>query len=183
MIKPQNWDNTSAVMGAGFPKLPAGKYVCKVVNVKIGLSKNGAEMLTFAVDVAEGEYKDFFRKQFDRKKETNSDAKWPCQYYQLTQGDSMGRFKGLLAAFELSNPGYTWQWGTDCELSLRGLKIGGIFREEEYLGNDGKKHDSVKCYALLPTDDLEEATVPPKKMLDQAGNGFGRQSLDEEIPF
>ena len=61
------FDNATAIMGGGSQQLPAGVYVGKVVNVKLGKSQKGDEMLTLAMDIAEGDHKDFYRKQFDRK--------------------------------------------------------------------------------------------------------------------
>lgn len=185
MQMPNGWNEVQAVTGE-FKNLPAGGYICKIVNAGLMISKTGKEMLQLAIDVADGEYTDYFYNIFKgRKANANGkEVKWPCVYYQLTQGDSMGRFKGLLQNIEESNQGYKWQWGDDCELSLKGKLVGGKFREEEYIGNDGKVHTSIKCMSLLPVDGITEIEPPPKKTVElQQGNGYGGYVGDEEIPF
>lgn len=179
------FDNATAIMGGSSSQLPAGVYVGKIVSVKLGKSRAGDEMLTLAMDIADGEYKDFYRNVFDRKKQYKKEGeeiKWPCQYYQLTRKDeqTIGRFKGLITCIEMSNDGYKWNWE---ETSLRGKLCGCIFREEEYIGNDNKKHTATRCYAIIPIAEMENATVPEKKTVDApASNGF--DSFNEEmIPF
>lgn len=183
------FNDAQAIMGGGSQQLPAGVYVGKVVNVKLGKSQKGDEMLTLAMDIAEGEYKDFYRKQFDRRnqfKKEGEEVKWPCQYYQLTRKDenTVGRFKGMLTCFEMSNDGYHWNWE---ETSLRGKVCGVIMREEEYIGNDNKPHTTTRCYAIIPISEMDNATVPEKKCVEQKpptmDGGFGGSFNDEEIPF
>ncbi len=183
------FDNAQAIMGGGSQQLPAGVYVGKIVNVKLDKSKAGDEMLVLAMDIAEGEYRDFYRKIFDRKmsyKKEGQEVKWPCQYYQLTRKDeqTIGRFKGLLTCIEMSNDGYHWNRE---ETSLRGKVCGVIMREEEYLGNDNKPHTTTRCYAIIPISEMDNATVPEKKCLEpQAGQSFvpvTGYDPNEEIPF
>lgn len=186
MMNPfDNYDKINPIMGGGNAQLPAGVYVGKIVNVMLGNSQKGDEMLTLAVDIAEGEYKDHFRKAFDRKmqfKKEGQEVKWPCQYYQLTRKDeqTMGRFKGLLTAIEMSNDGYKWNWE---ETSLRGKVCGVIMREEEYIGNDNKPHTTTRCYAIIPISEMDNATVPEKKCVEQP-QGYNSPAFDDEqIPF
>ena len=107
MNKPANWDSVEAITGE-YKKLPAGGYVCSIVRAECTKSKNGKEMLKLAIDIAEGEYKDFYLNQYLQEQERNKEqAKWRGSYYQLTEGDSMGRFKGMLLNIEKSNSGYS----------------------------------------------------------------------------
>ena len=185
MQKPAEWDNVQAQTG-GFERLPAGGYVCKIIKADVTLSKAGKEMMRLAVDIAAGDHKDYFRKQFDSRHQQNTEAKWPCMYYQLTEGDSMGRFKGMLVNIEESNPGYKWDWN---ETSLAGKQFGGVFREEQYLNNNNQARMSTKLWSVRPVEDIESVEVPEPKMLDQqaqyggAASTFGPAGPDEEIPF
>ena len=130
MNKPANWDSVEAITGE-YKKLPAGGYVCSIVRAECTKSKNGKEMLKLAIDIAEGEYKDFYLNQYLQEQERNKEqAKWRGSYYQLTEGDSMGRFKGMLLNIEKSNPGYKWNWN---EKSLEGKLFGGVFRKKNIL--------------------------------------------------
>ena len=174
----ENWNEIKPIIGGGNPILPAGAYVCVVKNVMLGSSKAGDEMLTLAIDIADGDYKDHFKQMFERKKQFKSDAKWPCQYYQLTRKDEQtrGRFKGLITVFEKDNPAFRWAWE---ESALKGLRCGCIFREEEYIGTDSQVHTTTRCYALIPTEELADAVIPEKKCIAAPQDGFS----DSDIPF
>ena len=188
MNKPTGWEEAKAITGE-FQSLPAGGYICQIVKAEVAISRKGAEMLKIAFDIADGEYLGYFRDRYENNAKQHDDAKWPAGgvYYQLTGGDSVGRFKGLIATIEESNAGYTWDWN---EKSLTGKLFGGKFREEEYIGtNDGKIHSSVKCINILPAEGITEIPVPEKKTVDGAnsaygnGNTFSTNVSSEEIPF
>ena len=107
-------------VGASEP-LPAGGYVAKILNAKVEEYSWG-EVLVISFDVAEGEYKDFFSKQY--KENTREDKKWKGNF-RLTvpnEGnqyfDSQKRaFGNAIWAIEESNPGYHWDWN---EAALKG---------------------------------------------------------------
>lgn len=190
MQKPQGYDEAQAAMGGSFPRLPRGYYVCKVISVKVGPNSKGAEMMSIGMDISRGEYKEFFKQQYDRRKQGAQDAakvKWPCVYRQNTGGKSVGMFKGLIMTFEQCNPGYKWQFGEGCENSLKNLEIGVKFEEEDYIGNDGRSHTSVKPVGVEPIEGLEDKVMPPKPAAaNNSNNGpFGQQLglSDNDIPF
>ena len=99
-------------------------------------------------------------------------------YYQLTEGQQQGRFKGMLENIEKSNPGYVWNWD---EQSLVGKLFGGKFREEEYIYN-GKIYTSTKCIGILPIEGIEGITPPEKKCVETATSGAPLYG-DDDIPF
>ena len=73
MKKFNGYDETQAYRG--FEKLPVGGYIVKIQNVRFMEGKNGnSDMITLAFDVTEGEYKDYFKKQFESQ--TTEDKKW-----------------------------------------------------------------------------------------------------------
>ena len=72
MNKPANWDSVEAITGE-YKKLPAGGYVCSIVRAECTKSKNGKEMLKLAIDIAEGEYKDFYLNQYLQEQERNKE--------------------------------------------------------------------------------------------------------------
>lgn len=177
MNKPANWDSVEAITGE-YKKLPAGGYVCSIVRAECTKSKNGKEMLKLAIDIAEGEYKDFYLNQYLQEQERNKEqAKWRCSYYQLTEGDSMGRFKGMLLNIEKSNPGYKWNWN---EKSLEGKLFGGVFREEEYINRNGGLSTAVKLISIRPVEGITDIEPPAKKVLE---NNNLAENFGEEIPF
>lgn len=177
MQKPSDWDTTPAITGEYIP-LPPGGYECRIVKVQKGESKSRAAMLTIAFDIESGKYAGYYRKQYEGRKSGNADAKWGGMYYQLTEGQQQGRFKGMLENIEKSNPGYVWNWD---EQSLVGKLFGGKFREEEYIYN-GKIYTSTKCIGILPIEGIEGITPPEKKCVDTATSGAPLYG-DDDIPF
>lgn len=180
MRKIDNWDSLPAVTGGG-EQLPAGVYKCGIVAASAAVSKKGQEMLVLALEVVEGDYQGIFSRTCKRKRQFNPEAKWPCNYYQVTEGEQVGRYKGLIVAIEQSNPGYKWDFD---EGTLKGKTCACIFREEEYIGqNDGKVHTTTRAYQIIPVEDMDKATVPEKKCIEQKPQEPGGYFGDEEIPF
>ena len=183
MNRIENWDNVQPIKG-GFQVLPAGCYKVRVVNAREDISKAGNEMLVLALDIAEGPYRNYFFKAFTNKKRIYADAKWGCTYYQLTDKDeaSLGRYRGLISAFEESNEGFHWNFD---EASLKDKVAGCIFREEEYLGNDNQIHIMTRAWQIIPVADISKSSIPSRKCLrlDANGSGYELPDPDEEIPF
>ena len=179
MMKPiENWDNITPETGE-YTKLPAGGYVCKIISAMACLSKSQKEMLKIAIDIAEGEYKGMFEKMYLSKRAYEEDPKWSpnAVYYQLIEGDAVGRFKGLITNLEASNPGFKWGWD---ESKLKGLKFGGLFREEEYINNKNELRSATRIYRILPVEGIEEKAAPsPKKISGASDGGF----TNEDVPF
>lgn len=114
-------------------KLPVGGYALKILNVRYENGTNGvSDRIVLMFDITEGEYKDFFKKQYESN--TNEDKKWKgiVTLYVPTDDGSENdkwtkqKFKRYMEAVEDSNPGYTWNWD---ENSLKGKAIGGVFGE------------------------------------------------------
>lgn len=114
-------------------KLPAGGYVAKVLKVKYDAGKDGkSDRLTLSIDIAEGDYQDFFKNQFENN--TSEDKKWKGNFtiYCPTDDGSerdnwtKRKFKTIIEHFEQSNAGYTWDWD---ESKLTGKYIGLIYGE------------------------------------------------------
>lgn len=162
MNKPQGFDEALTFTGE-FETLPLGGHVCVIKSVLVEKTRTGKEMLKIALDIYEGEHKGFYQRQFERKKESNPDAKWSCVYNQLTEGTSLPFFKGVLAAIEESNKGYKWNWD---EKTLIGKLIGGVFGEEEYVAFDGSVKKATKCVQTKSVEQIRKGVeIPPLKKL------------------
>ena len=131
-------------------KLPVGGYVLKVANVRYEEGQNGnSDRIQLMFDIAEGDQKDFFRKQYDAQ--TSEDKKWkgtvaiyvPTDDGSEKDGWTKKTFKTIMENFEASNPGYAWNWD---ENSLKDKLIGGIF-VDTYSVIDGKE---IKYVSLAP---------------------------------
>lgn len=61
MKKIAGYDESEALTGE-FEVLEAGGYICKIINAKVEKSKTNKEMLVIAFDIAEGDHKDYFKR-------------------------------------------------------------------------------------------------------------------------
>lgn len=142
MKKLNGFENAKIITGES-KGLPKGGYVIKIQDCsEMTGNKNGRDYtyLSFAFDVAEGEYTDHFKGVWQNS--TDENKKWRGvhnvfipqegdQYYE----DNLNRFKTMIANIEESNPGYHWDWN---EKQLAGKYVGIIYREKEFLTNDGE---------------------------------------------
>lgn len=155
MQKPQEWDNIPAYTGEA-QSLPAGAYICKIVKAKEEQTKTGKTAVVFAIDINEGEYRNFFRRQFDS--DARSDKKWPAGgvYRQVTEGKSLPYFKGVITSIEVSNAGYKWNWD---EKTLNEKLVGAVFGREEYINSEGKAKWGTKCVGLRSVQAVKNGEV------------------------
>lgn len=156
--------------------VPAGGHVCKILRTAVEKSaSSGADMLVLLLEIAEGSPLDgIFRRKFDARRATNADAKWPCIYRQPTldkDGNCSPYFKGLIKAIEESNPGYSFTASWD-EKTLVGKSVGMVFREEEYVNNDGEIRTTVKPAFPRSVEAVRAGVpVPDIKRLDPVKRG------------
>ena len=137
------YDKAEAYDGSN-ARIPAGGYICRILKAWVETTQNGSEQLALALEIAEGNYAGFFKKKFDSSKASNPNAMWPCNFKQFTlgtDGQTNPFFKGMLKSIEESNAGYKWNWQ---EASLANKLIGMIFREEEFVANDGSIKTTVR---------------------------------------
>ena len=186
MEKLKGYDEAQAITGE-YEKLNAGGYICKIKSAKEEKSKTGKRMLVIALDILEGDKKDFFKKRFDE--DTRAEKKWPAGaiYRQMLEGEKAAGFlKGLITSIEASNEGFKWDLD---EKKLANLKCGAIFGEEEYEKLDGSVGTSTKVKFIRTVKSIEEGNfkIPEIKKLPQKGEAFedfvNSVTSDEELPF
>ena len=187
MEKVQGYEEAQAITGE-YEKLEAGGYICKIVSAKEEKSKSNKRMLVLALDILEGEKKDFFRNRFSEN--TSPDKKWPAGaiYRQMLEGEkAAGYLKGLMTSLEASNEGFKWDWD---EKKLANLKCGAIFGEEEYEKMDGSIGKSTKVKFIRTVKAIQEGNfkIPELKKLPQKGEAFedfinSVTSDNQDLPF
>lgn len=186
--KPSNWNNVQEY--SENVKLPLGAYVCKV---KRAVVQDSLLMILF--DVAEGEYKDFYAKDFQNNQ--NEDKKWkgvlrvwlPTDDGSDNDERTKRNLKGMVTSFEKSNSGYKWDWN---EASLVGKMVGVLYRNEEYdyMGYQGW---SARPFRAISVDSVREGTykLPKDKPLanksaDEYTKGYSNgfeDVTDDDFPF
>lgn len=187
MEKVQGYEEAQAITGE-YERLNAGGYICKIISAKEEKSKSGKRMLVLALDIAEGDKKDFFRNRFNDN--SNPDKKWPAGaiYRQMLEGEKAAGFlKGLMTSLEASNDGFKWDWD---EKKLANLKCGAIFGEEEYEKMDGSVGTTTKVKFIRTIKAIQDGNfkVPELKKLPEKGEAFedfvnSVTSDNDDLPF
>ncbi len=187
MEKPQGYDEAQSF--GEFETLPAGGYKCIIKKVACEKTQAGKEYLKLAIDILEGEFKDFFQKKFDNDTRAPGERKWGGVWTVFTEGYNPGttnpKFKGLITSVEASNPNFKFNFD---EQTLVNKKVGLVFREEDFLGTDGQVHTAVKPFFAVSFDKAEEAKIPNKKELsdnqyDQAFDATASAADNDDLPF
>lgn len=125
-------------MGGGREPLPVGGYVCEIKSAKEETYSWGS-VLVLAIEVVEGEYAGFWKKDFDNN--DRDDKKWRGTYRLNLPSDdgsvqdawNKRSFGNFIWAVEESNPGYRWAWD---EKTLKGKKLGVLYRNYEWAKDD-----------------------------------------------
>lgn len=167
MIKrPNNWNEVQEFNDR--PKLPLGAYVCRVAKAVVQSTDFG-DQLCVLFDIVEGDFRDYYGNEF--KANQKQDKKWKGVLRQWLPKDdgsekdewTKSSFKGLVTAFEKSNPGFVWNWD---EASLAGKTVGILFRNEEW-EYEGKSGWAVRPFRAISADSARSGdyTLPKDKPL------------------
>ena len=179
-----NWDNIEAKGMDDFKALPIGAYECKIINaVENHNEQSGKTTLKVMVDIASGEYKDYFKKRYDSN--IAIDRKWDnnATKYLAFEGENTSYFKGFITTVENSNVGYKWNWD---ETTLRDKKVVGVFQYEQYEKQDGTRGIKVRLTKFRSLDKLGEIEVSDSiKMLDGTYTSYDdyMEKVEEKKPF
>ena len=176
--------------------LPVGGYVCEIKSAKeeVYNSSNGEfRFLVLAIDVAEGEYAGFWKKDYDGN--TADDKKWrgtfrisvPKDDGTEQDGWTKRTFGNFIWAIQESNPGYTWNWD---EKTLKGKKLGVLYRNKEW-EIDGKTGWTTEAGGAISVDDCRAGKfkmLKDKPLKDRPAQNKTSSSPDvavdeEDLPF
>lgn len=174
MNRPNDWDQVKEY--GDYTPLETGGHYLTIIGVEETTSRNGKPMLKIAIDTAPNDSQPrYFSDVFES--DTRPEKKWPANgvVYILTEDTFDGktstsrRLKTFITAIEKSNPGFVIPWGDGFARGLKGCLVGGNFGREEYIGNDGNPHWSVKCMQFRSTEEIEKGVEPPAdKALSEA---------------
>ena len=161
----KDFDKIEAKGMDDFKSLPIGAYECVIKDARLNHNEEtGKNTLKISIDIASGEYKDYFLKAYEN--DTRIDRKWNnnAVRYLAYEGDNVAFFKGFIKTIENSNVGYTWDWD---ETKLKGKKVCGVFQYEEYKKQDGTKALKVRLNKFRSLDKLGKIEASDSvKMLD-----------------
>jgi hypothetical protein len=192
-MKPVNMDGVQGYQDRETLPLGNGGYVVRIMGAVEKQNRVGS-YLEVSCDIAEGEYKDFFTR--DYKAQTGDNKRWRCiKFVNLPNDDgsekdgwTKSHLKTFMDALEGSNPGYHWDWN---EANLKGKLVGGLFREEEYLGRtDNNVYTSVRLASWPTVEKIRTGKFKPLKKKCLKGDAYESPSTpgftavdDEELPF
>lgn len=157
MEKIKDFEKVEAKGMDDFKGLPIGAYECVIMDARINHNEqSGKDTFKVSVDIASGEFKDYFRKMYEN--DTRIDRKWNnnAVRYLAYEGENVSYFKGFLTIVENSNPGYKWNWE---ESTLKDKKLVGVFQYEEYEKQDGTKGIKVRLSKFRSLDKLKDIEV------------------------
>ena len=161
--------------------LPVGGYICKIIKAKAENRVDGFQELDIMVEITEGPYAGFFRKDYDAQNRAFT-PRYRGIYRIICPTDNMqpedawrlDKFNTTLGAIADSNPGYVWNWDAS---SLIGLTVGISVRENEYQGSI-----YTEIGKLIPVAFISDPTV----MVPRAGGyslpqGQGVQAVQQNM--
>lgn len=180
-------------------KLPKGAYICDILGVKQAtFVSNGVTKSNLVVqfDIAEGEFKQFFRQQYEANTSEDKKYKGITKVYIPTDDGSQqdvwtkNTFAKWTNSLEESNEGYKWDWD---ETKWKGKKIGLVFGETGTV-IDGKEIVYTECRYPVSVEAVKTGKAGEAKF--KAKNGYGEavasgstdfvnvpDNIAEELPF
>lgn len=189
---------------SGSERLPIGAYECQIKNVQYVPGEDGnSDRIDVLFDIIAGDYKDFFKNQYDNN--TAEDKKWKGRksiYVPKDDGSekdewTKNTFAKWTNAFEDSNKGYKWDWKED---KWKGLKVGIVFGETGTV-IEGREIVYSEPRFAVAIDKVRNGSAPKAKFVARNGytgtknnnsapasdknDGFMNipANSDEEIPF
>ena len=164
---------------ASFEQLPKGAYVIKITGAKEETWPSGDSVLRIAFDIAEGEYKGFYQRQFDAN--TSADRKWPIDaVFNLniptdsSEDYVWTNWNTFFADLEDSNAGFKF---TGDLKKLKGKIVGGLFHNKQTVSKkDGRVFDHIVMKWTRPADDIRSGR-PIKLPNDVLKSGTATGSL------
>ena len=170
MKKPKGYDE--AMIYTDNRRLPAGGYVVRIDDVTEGTWASGRTYLDFKFDIAEGEYKDYYTKQFedstleDKKYKGNATVYVPKDDGSEKDGWTKKSFAGWTNAFEESNQGYSWDWD---EKKWKGKLVGIVFGDTGTV-IEGKEIVYTEPRFAVAAQQVRDGNAPAAKF--KAKNGY-----------
>lgn len=174
-------------------QLPVGGYVCKIMKAEV-LDYSWGQRLAVSIDIAEGQYKDFYANEY--RAQTTEDKRWKgVLRLSIPTDDGSERdewtkrsFNNFIGVVEDANPGYRFDWD---ETKLKGKTVGILFRNEEWEFN-GRSGWSVKPFSTAAIGDIKDGKdfkikdKPLAKNAGAAAPAFAEEASSisgDELPF
>ena len=188
MEKPKFYDEAQ-VLGE-FTPINLGGHKLVIMKVEEVTANNGNQYLKISFDTAKDDVQpSYYSNAY--KSDTRDNKKWSgvtTVFPTDKDGKTSKSFKTFCTAIEHSNSGFKMVWGDQFCNALKGKAVGGVFGEEEYVGNDGTIKTARKLFWFRGIDKVMDAEIPAKRTVEPqpaSNDGFMNipDSIDNELPF
>ena len=188
MNKPKFYEEAQ-VLGE-FTPINLGGHKLVIMKVEEVTANNGNQYLKISFDTAKDDVQpNYYSNAY--KNNTMDNKKWSgvtTVFPTDRDGKTSKSFKTFCTAVEHSNSGFKMVWGDQFCNALKGKAVGGVFGEEEYVGNDGTIKTARKLFWFRGIDKVMDAEIPAKRTVEpQPANNDGfmniPDSIDNELPF
>ena len=180
-------DMTNVQEAGEFSRPGAGPYICKITAVEDISAK---EYLKVSYDIAVGEHAGYYSEV----RANHPDWAWSGAYVKSYKTTALPMFKRFCSAISKSNGNFVFDGGAvnADESTLIGKRIGLLFQEEEYYGNDGNKRTRLIVSREFPVDQLDKQKTPEIKRLKDEPMTSPQSTADfisvpagtnDEVPF
>ena len=181
MKKPAGYDEAKSSSYKS-KKLPAGAYEVEILNAAVR-EEYGIEKLILQIDIASGDYKGYFKSNYDyqfKNPRKGQKAKWKGTFKQATSGKSVDYFKSLIKIIEDSNSGYKFNFD---EKTLKGKKLGMVFKDKSFFNDDGDEIHFIAAATPLTLDDLQAGNydIPVTKSDNPPKQTTKKSTADEMV--
>lgn len=154
-------DLSNVQEASDFTRPAPGAYVCAITSAEDVPEK---EYLMIGYDIIEGEHKGYYTKL----REDHPDWSNIGIMYKSYKSTALGMFKRFCSAVSKSNGKYVFDGDKNAdEKTLVKKKIGLVFQEEEYYGNDGEKRTRLKVLKECPVDEVPNQKIPALKTIKE----------------
>lgn len=168
-----NWNAIQSSGDGGFTPLPAGPYVCRIVDA---IDNSQREYVEVVYDVAEGEHAGYYSDDWGKS------HPYAHHFFMSYKDTALGMLKGRLEAIAASNPGFdpfaAWDAG---RLDIFVGRLVGInLQEEEYKRNDGDTGTRLNVCQVVPAQSVRDGKVKPrtkKPLSGRSSSGSGSSSV------
>lgn len=136
-------------------RLPVGGYVLKITKAQ-DIPDDGYVEVVY--DIAEGEYKDFYR----------DDEDWKCTTRRYYKGNAGGMFKAFIEKVAKDNPQFNSEEvisGKSCE-GLIGCNFGAVINTRLYTKQDGTDGEALEVSQILSCDKIRKNEYTLKEPRD-----------------
>lgn len=176
MEKIKNWnDIEEGGKYEEFKKLVAGVYPIKILDVT---DYSDDLYLEIKFDIAKGDFVGYYT---EIHQQFGGDYRGVIRRYYTEK--ALPFFKGSITAIERMNNGYAFDWN---EKTLIGKYVLLVYREEEWLKEDGTIGISIKPYRFASKDEGEIKIPSIKKLTTAPGKATPKKEpivSDEDMPF